>query len=420
MTSPRRRTAAALAVLLALVLVAAGCGNDGTSDFKLKVGVLLPLTGPRDGLGKAGQEATKLAQAQIDTAIRKVGAEHTVQLVREDEGPDPGTTASAATKLKDEKATCVVGPYSSSNVLVATKQVLVPADIPVISPAASADPISRIRDADLINRTVLPDADQGPSLAALLDRELKGGAKENAVSVGAYDSFYGTNLLKNFVDSWKKLGGRVAATTAWKDKSDYTAEVKKLTGKRPDAYVIFDNLSTFGRMVAQLNGVGNWKPTRTWATDALAEPGLTTNPAMFGLRGVAPGAPDDTPAGKAFDQAYKKFTKGKVDRQSFDAQAFDAYMLCYLAAVSAGSAAGKKIGDHLREVSGPPGQKFTWEELPDAVEALQRGKDIDYEGASGPIDLNAQGDPTAGTYDTWKIAKEKIEIGEDVPYPPEL
>ena len=163
-----------------------------------------------------------------------------------------------------------------------------------------------------------------------------------------------------------------------------------------------------------------WAANKTWASDGLADPVLTTNPGMFGLRGVAPGAPDDTQAGKAFDQAFTKFTKGKVKRQSFDAQAFDAYILCYLGAVAAGSANGGKIADHLREVSGPPGEKFTWQQLPEAVEALQRGKDIDYEGASGPIDLSARGDPTAGTYDSYRIAKEEIQIGEDVPFPPEL
>jgi branched-chain amino acid transport system substrate-binding protein len=262
--------------------------------------------------------------------------------------------------------------------------------------------------------------DQAPALAALMNRELKGGAKGKLVSIGAYDSTYGTNLLKSFVESWKQLGGQIAGTTAWRDKSDYAPEVKKLTDKKPDAYVIFDNTSTFGRILGQLAAVKGWSANRTFASDALADPVLTVNSTLFGMRGVAPGAPDDSPAGKAFDAAFKKQTKGKVERQSFDAQAFDAYVLCYLGAVAAGSANGGKLADRLREVSGPPGAKYSWTELPEAVEALQRGMDIDYEGASGPIDLNAHGDPTAGTYDSYRIAKERIGIGEDVPYPPEL
>ena len=419
MSRPRRTIAAASVVLMAMILLAAGCANDGSSNFKLKIGTLLPLTGQRDQLGEAGKDATKLAQAQIDTAIRKNGSAHTVTMINTDEGPDPGVTVNSASKLKDDKVSCVVGPYSSANALVATNQVFVPADIPIISPAASADPISKVRDGDLINRTVLPDADQGPSLAAFMDRELHG-AKGKTASVGSFDSIYGTNLLKSFVDSWKKLGGKIAGTTAWKDKSDYTKEVKKLTAKKPDAYVFFDNSSTFGRVVTQLIPVKTWKANKTFGADALADPVFTVNPTMFGMRGIAPGSPDDTPAGKAFDTAFTKSTKGKVDRQSFDAQAFDAYILCYLGAVAAGSSNGGKIADKLREVSGPPGEKFTWMQLPEAVKALEHGKDIDYEGASGPIDLNAHGDPTSGTYDSWRIAKEKIAIGEDVPYPPEL
>jgi len=131
------------------------------------------------------------------------------------------------------------------------------------------------------------------------------------------------------------------------------------------------------------------------------------NPSLINLAAGLPSV-DCVPKAalkQAFDAAFGKATKGKVDRQSFDAQAFDAYILCYLGAVAAGSSNGGKIADRLREVSGPPGEKFTWMQLPEAVKALERGRDIDYEGASGPIDLNAQGDPTSGTYDSWKIAK---------------
>ena len=101
---------------------------------------------------------------------------------------------------------------------------------------------------------------------------------------------------------------------------------------------------------------------------------LTTNPAMWGLRGVAPGAPDDTPAATAFDTLFKKGSKSNVSRQSYDAQAFDAYILCYLAAVRAGSTNGGKLADRLREVSGPPGKKYTWQQLPQARQGPEAGQ----------------------------------------------
>ena len=56
-----------------------------------------------------------------------------------------------------------------------------------------------------------------------------------------------------------------------------------------------------------------------------------------------------------------------------------------------------------RPVSGPPGDQYTWEELPDAIEALQNGDDIDYQGAAGPLDLDDNGDATAGVYDLYEF-----------------
>ena len=45
----------------------------------------------------------------------------------------------------------------------------------------------------------------------------------------------------------------------------------------------------------------------------------------------------------------------------------------------------------------------TWEELPDAIEALQNGDDIDYLGASGQVDMDENGDATAGVYDIYEF-----------------
>ena len=88
---------------------------------------------------------------------------------------------------------------------------------------------------------------------------------------------------------------------------------------------------------------------------------------------------------------------------TFDAQNFDAVVLCYLAAVAAGSTEGADIAPEIAAVSGPPGDQYTWEELPDAIEALQNGDDIDYEGAAGALDLDENGDATAGVYDLYEF-----------------
>jgi hypothetical protein len=39
--------------------------------------------------------------------------------------------------------------------------------------------------------------------------------------------------------------------------------------------------------------------------------------------------------------------------------------------------------------------------MADAIEADQAGEDIDFEGVSGNLDLDDNGDPTVGTYDVY-------------------
>jgi branched-chain amino acid transport system substrate-binding protein len=69
----------------------------------------------------------------------------------------------------------------------------------------------------------------------------------------------------------------------------------------------------------------------------------------------------------------------------------------------------------VQNVAGPGGDKYTFEQLPEAIEALQNGDDIDYEGASGPLDINEQGDPTAGVYDIYRFKDGKIEVFDELP-----
>ena len=148
---------------------------------------------------------------------------------------------------------------------------------------------------------------------------------------------------------------------------------------------------------------GKFTPKRAFGTDSLANPRLANlaPAATNGLRGVAISAPNRGQAAREFDKRFK--ARGQAKRQTFDAQQFDAVVLCYLSAVAAGSTTGKAMAGKVREVSAPPGRKFTWLQLDQAIKALEVGQDIDYEGASGPINMNDAGDPTAGVYDVYEF-----------------
>ena len=54
--------------------------------------------------------------------------------------------------------------------------------------------------------------------------------------------------------------------------------------------------------------------------------------------------------------------------------------------------------------------RYTWEQLPEAIKALQDGQDIDYQGASGAIDMDDAGDATAGVYDIYTFKGADLEV----------
>jgi ABC-type branched-subunit amino acid transport system substrate-binding protein len=414
-----------LAFAAGLVLVlSAGCGGDnnegggGNASFDLVIGDSIPLTGDLSDFGPPGQKASDLAVAQINSAIKTAGVDQTVKVVHEDNETSPQAAVQAARKLVDsDGATCLTGAWASADTIPTAQSVSIPDGILQISPASTSDEITGLDDDGLVNRTSPPDSFQGPTLARALEDAL-GGASGKTVNIGARNDSYGTGLAGTFGDAWKEAGGTIGQQVIYDpEQPSYDSEAQQITSGNPDAFVIIDFPETFVKVGPALQRTGNWDPTKGWFTDGLAAsevPGDTGVPVVDGMRGTAPGSPDKGEASTAFDKLYTSSDPTDVDRQTFDTQNFDATILCYLAAVAAGSTDGKDMADKVVDVSAPGGTPYTWEQLPEAIKALQNGDDIDYQGASGPIDLDEAGDATAGVYDLYTFKGSDLEvIGEE-------
>jgi ABC-type branched-subunit amino acid transport system substrate-binding protein len=410
---------------LVLTLGLAACGGDDDNDggggeatLDLTIGDSIPLTGDLADFGPPGEKASDLAVAQINTAIQQAGVDHTVKVVHEDNETSPQAAVQAARKLVDsDNATCITGAWASADTIPTAQSVSIPDGILQISPASTSDEITSLDDDGLINRTSPPDSFQGPTLANTIDAAL-GGAQGKTVNIGARNDAYGTGLTQTFGDAWKELGGSVGQEVIYDpEQPSYDSEAQQITSGNPDATVIIDFSDNFPKVAPALQRTGNWDPKKGWFTDGLASSSLPEDVAVQiidGMRGTAPGSPDKGEASTAFDTLYTSSDPKDVDRQTFDTQNFDATILCYLAAVAAGSTDGKDMADQLVDISAPPGAPYTWEQLPEAIKALQNGDDIDYQGASGALDLDDAGDATAGVYDIYEFQGANLEvIGEE-------
>jgi branched-chain amino acid transport system substrate-binding protein len=352
---------------------------------------------------------------QIQAAAKEVGADHTVKVVHEDDQTDAQAGVQAARKLVDaENAQCIAGSWASSVSIPVARSVSIREKVLQISPASTSDEISGLKDDGLINRTSPPDRFQGPTLSNAMEDAL-GGAQGKTVNVGARNDAYGTGLSDTFSKAWEAKGGQIGERVIYDpEQPSYNSEARQIASGNPDAWVIVDFPETYQKVGPALVRTGNWDPKKTFITDGLASSDLPKNAgreATEGMRGTAPGSPDTGAASEAFDKLYTDAPG--PGRQTFDAQNFDAVILCYLAAVAAGSTDGADMAGELQDVAGPGGDKYTWEQLPDAIKALQDGKDIDYEGASGPLTLNDDGDPIAGVYDLYRYRDGKVDVFDE-------
>jgi ABC-type branched-subunit amino acid transport system substrate-binding protein len=415
-----------VAAILGIVVAVSACGDGsdeeeapGEVELNLVVGDSVPLSGDLEAFGAPGQKAANLAVAQIQDAIKNGDVKHDVEIVHEDNESDPRVAAQVARRMiEDDGARCLAGPWGpgeSSQSFQSTS----PEQVLQIIPTSVGDELRDLEDPDgLLNFTALSSAPQGAALADYAEGEL-GGAKGVTVNVGGRDDAYGTRIAEGFRIAWENKGGTVGQEVLYDpERPDSESEANEIVSGNPDAFVVIDLPDTFAKVAPALVRTETWAPEKTFATDGLVAtelPSMVGEDATEGIRATAPGAPDKGPAATAFDRAYREAEPKPLERQAFDAQNFDAVILCYLAAVAAGSTEGSEMATHLPDITSPPGEKLTWEQLPEAIRALESGKEIDYVGASGEIDMDEEGNATAGVYDIYRYRDGALELVDEIP-----
>ena len=413
-------------VLLPLVVAGlsfgiAACGDDddddgggGGTSLDLVIGDLVPLTGDLDAFGPGGEKAATVAADEINAAIEEAGADHTVEVLHEDDQTDPQAATQAARQMLGEGATCIAGSWASGATIPVFESVSSREEILQISPASTSDDITEIEDDGLLNRTAPADRNQAIALADAMEAAVGIGT----VNIGARNDAYGTGLAEAFTEVWEEAGGSVGETVVYDpEQPSYNTEAEQIVAGNPDAYLFIDFPDPFGEVGAALVRTGAWDPEVTFVSDGLAFPNLPQligEDITEGMIATLPGSPNDETAAQEFDEVYT--AAPGPDRAPYDAQNFDAVVLCYLAAVAAGSTEGADMAEALPDVVNPPGDEYTPGQLAEAIEALENGDDIDYQGASGPVDLDENGDPTNGVYDIFQYRGRSMEEIEEGAY----
>jgi ABC-type branched-subunit amino acid transport system substrate-binding protein len=384
-----------------------GGGGEDVSDasFDLNVGVLVPQTGDLSAFGPAGEKAANIAVEQTAAALEEAGADGiTIEASVEDSQTEPAAAQSAATKLISGGSSCLIGPWSSGETVPVGRSVAARETTPLISPSATSPEITELPDDGYVFRTAPSDALQGQVIAEAMEAEF---GTDAVVSVAARNDAYGEGIATEFTAAWEAAGGSVTDGSPVLydvELSSYNSEAESIVADSPDAYVIIDFEEPYNEIGAALARTGDFDASTMFTADGLAfEDGIPDSIApdsLYSANGTRPATPESD-ISTEFDSLFSDAEPADVKRNSFDSQNFDAVTLCALAAVAAGSNEGPAIAEQIQAVASAPGDKYDFTTMADAITALQAGEDIDFEGVSGNLDLDDNGDPTVGTYDIY-------------------
>lgn len=398
MTRPTLVRSLAVAGASALLLAACGSSSSGsgdsssaaptgaTGDGTLTIGTVLPQTGSLAFLGPPEFAGVDLALKEINDAGGVLGKP--VVKIEGDSGDTSTNIASATVDSGLAKGVDAFVGAASSSVSLTIIDKITAAGALQISPANTSIALSTYADKGLYFRTAPPDTFQGAVLGQLASADHK------TAAVLALQDAYGEGLAKTFVQAFTAAGGTMAIDPIIYDPkaASYEAEVTKVKGANPEALVLIgfdESKKILQELIKQ--GIGPDKLPLFLCDGNLAQSLAEGLPAgiMNGSQGTTPGAK----ASDAFKASLLSIDP-KLEDFSYAPESYDAVNLVALAAEAAKSDAGTAIAAKMQEVSSG-GEKCS--NFKDCKALLDGGKDIDYEGQSGPCDLDANGDPSKAT-----------------------
>jgi branched-chain amino acid transport system substrate-binding protein len=405
----RTPSAKAAAIIAALAVVAGflvsrqsgdtrcplGTYSPDHGDTVLHIGGLIANTGLIVGQGESQSAALRLAVSDVRAAGTSPNyrvEEYQVGRDEKDEG-DPGTDTicGSVDALLRNQTDVIIGPSLSSSTLKVLDAVAAAGSL-LVSPSATAPILSTYPDGGRFFRTAASDELQARALSRqILD---DGGG---SVAVLTRDDVYGNGFRDVIMRSLTESGVPVAFTESYDPVApNRDALARRVAGAHPSAVVLVgfeESARVLRALIAQ--GV-NPQNTRIYGTDgnmSASLPGQVDpkNPSVLaGLRGssLLPLNPD-------FRRRLEKVLGGPVNELNYAAETYDAVIVVALAAATAGTPNPDAIARHAAEVT-RGGEKCS--DYAACLELIRQGRDIDYDGVSGPLDFTDAGEPCRVSY----------------------
>jgi len=388
-----------------------GCAKKEEARGPVKIGGLVPLTGALSEFGGGFRKAGDLIVKQFGEA----GFPIEIKYGDTETSAIPGVEA-ARTLVELENVVALIGAASSGVSLPIAESVSIPKQVPQISNASTSPLLSFLpsdEGKDFLFRTCPSDALQGVVLG-----KMAYDAGYRRAAVFWVNNPYGQGLKDEFQKSFEASGGTMVADVPHDEKPapTYVSELKQVMNKKPDAMLALAYPGQATVYLKEFFESGYASDTDLFfcdGTKSVQMPEALGSENLAGFLGTAPGSV----AGDSLSnfEADYKAEFGELPPLPFMSNFYDGIMVAGLAAAAC-VAADKDITpinvrDMLREVSNPPGEVIVAgvDGIKKAIELLEAGKAINYEGAAGSVDFDKNGDVVT-PIEIWKYVADEPYI----------
>ena len=354
----------------------------------LTIGAMLPETGSLAFLGPPEIAGAQMAIEDINAAGGVLGAD--VEYLPGDSGDTSTDIASQTVERHLAAGVDMILGAASSGVTFTVIDAITGAGVIQFSPANTAKALTDYDDNGLYFRTAPSDILQGQVLGNLMAAD----GCTNAALLALQDP-YGEGLLEDTSAAFTAAGGTAAAEIMYDPQAqNYDAEVQQVIAAAPDCTVvigfeesalILQGLLEQGLAPDSFYGVdGNMSNT----LDDQVDP---NNPAVLqGMTGT-------TPLPAENDEFFARLQEFEPTLEDvlYAAETYDAVVITALAAIVAGTDQPTAVAAEINGVTGGGTACASFEECAPLAES---GEDIDYQGASGPLEFTDAGEPGQGNY----------------------
>ena len=399
-----------LALAGASALVLAGCSGGGsggestgapapTEDLTLSIGTVLPQTGSLAFLGPPEEAGVGLAVAEINEAAKGV----TVDVEYGDSGDaDNKAFETTVPRLQDAGVSAMIGA-AASGVSKLFLDSNVSAGIITFSPANTSPDFTTWDDDNLYWRTAPSDLLQGEVLGNLV-------AEDGHQNIGIIyqNDAYGTGLYNVVKETFESTGGSVVAEASYNDgDSSFDAQVQTVLAANPDAVVLitFDQFTTIAPLLVN----GGISAENFYLVDGnLSNYGTDVSVPLEGAKGTLPGPKLADDFQERLNEQWVSDGNSDLEDFSYAAESYDAVVLLALASLAAGSTDAADIAAKLQEVSGGSGDGEKCDSFAACADIINGGGTADYDGYSGPVTFDENGDPTEATIGIFQYGADNM------------